>query len=413
MIKSSLICITSSFPYGRKETYFHNELEYLSKSFENIFIIPIYNPYGSTNIRDTPENVVVLEPILALNKYSRLISFLLLFNIFNPVFIEFFTHKVFFSKFRFNRWVNSLILYGLGRKRLSEILKDINSGNVILYSYWAECPFFISSIFRGYKKVVRMHGADFYVERNKGYLPVRYKIYDSCDLLLPISKNIQNILIKRYDQKPSKIKLSYLGVCNITSSSTLDICRNEVIRIISCSNVVKLKRVHLIYEILLKISSYHKVEWHHIGGGEQLDFVKNFVFERKKSNIDVFFYGETAQRELLEIYRNNFFHWFINTSEYEGLPVSIMEAFSFGIPAIATDVGGTREIVKPYNSGYLINNNTFNVEQIATCLVNISSPDYYNMRINAYETWEKGFNSKVNYEKLVAELMSILCTAKS
>ena len=36
---------------------------------------------------------------------------------------------------------------------------------------------------------------------------------------------------------------------------------------------------------------------------------------------------------------------FINTSSSEGVPVSIMEALSVGIPIIATDVGGTKEIV--------------------------------------------------------------------
>ena len=36
---------------------------------------------------------------------------------------------------------------------------------------------------------------------------------------------------------------------------------------------------------------------------------------------------------------------FVNVSSSEGLPVSIMEAFSYGIPAIATAVGGMPEIV--------------------------------------------------------------------
>jgi len=38
---------------------------------------------------------------------------------------------------------------------------------------------------------------------------------------------------------------------------------------------------------------------------------------------------------------------FINTSSSEGIPVSMMEAQSFGIPILAMDVGGVREIVGP------------------------------------------------------------------
>ena len=44
---------------------------------------------------------------------------------------------------------------------------------------------------------------------------------------------------------------------------------------------------------------------------------------------------------------------FINVSSTEGIPVSIMEAMSFGIPVIATAVGGTPEIVNNEN-GYLL-----------------------------------------------------------
>ena len=44
---------------------------------------------------------------------------------------------------------------------------------------------------------------------------------------------------------------------------------------------------------------------------------------------------------------------FINVSSSEGLPVAIMEAISFDIPIIATNVGGTSEIVTP-ETGILI-----------------------------------------------------------
>jgi glycosyltransferase involved in cell wall biosynthesis len=44
-------------------------------------------------------------------------------------------------------------------------------------------------------------------------------------------------------------------------------------------------------------------------------------------------------------YSNNPVDLFLNVSESEGIPVSIMEAMAAGIPVIATDVGGSAEIV--------------------------------------------------------------------
>ncbi|NJK95527.1 MAG: glycosyltransferase [Bacteroidales bacterium] len=45
---------------------------------------------------------------------------------------------------------------------------------------------------------------------------------------------------------------------------------------------------------------------------------------------------------------------FLNTSLSEGVPVSVMEALSFGLPVIATDVGGTGELIND-EVGMLIN----------------------------------------------------------
>jgi len=44
---------------------------------------------------------------------------------------------------------------------------------------------------------------------------------------------------------------------------------------------------------------------------------------------------------------------FVNPSYSEGLPTSVMEAASVGLGIIATDVGGTREIIEPDYSGLL------------------------------------------------------------
>ena len=47
---------------------------------------------------------------------------------------------------------------------------------------------------------------------------------------------------------------------------------------------------------------------------------------------------------------------FINVSSSEGIPVSIMEVMSFGIPVIGTNVGGVSELVNQEN-GHLLSAN--------------------------------------------------------
>ena len=45
---------------------------------------------------------------------------------------------------------------------------------------------------------------------------------------------------------------------------------------------------------------------------------------------------------------------FVMSSAYEGLPVALVEAMSMGIPVVATEVSGVREVVRHQYSGYLV-----------------------------------------------------------
>lgn len=64
---------------------------------------------------------------------------------------------------------------------------------------------------------------------------------------------------------------------------------------------------------------------------------------------------EWQNQQVYDYYKSNKVDVFVNVSYSEGLPVSLMEASSFGIPVIATDVGGSAEIIdKEQKNGFLL-----------------------------------------------------------
>lgn len=401
MQKKILLCFTASYPYGTKETFFENELPYLANAFEQVYIIPKYNPSNSNNKRSVPQNVYVYPPCVSSNKLKRILQGIFNLSPFAIYLQDFFTEKVYKSAHNIAKWFNSMMVYRLMYAKLKTKLKDIE-GELILYSYWAEAPLFASEGFKNYKKIVRMHRSDFYLEVNKGYLPLRQKIYNNTDLLLPISLEIQSILLNFYNIPQEKIFLNYLGVDNPHERQPLEISRS-IIRIVSCSRVDPIKRVELIAKALYKYIGSTPIEWHHFGDGTIFDDLKKFVKDSFKfKNIKVVLHGWASQETIYNFYRDNEVTWFVNVSLHEGVPVSIMEAQSYGIPVIATNVGASAEIVDD-NNGILLESE-FEPEQLLYNIENVYNDEYLRKRENAYITWSKKFVASQNYDQLLSKI---------
>ncbi|MGK9117723.1 glycosyltransferase [Olivibacter jilunii] len=401
MQKKILVCFTASYPYGTKETFFENELPYLANAFEQVYIIPKYNPSNSNKKRPVPENVGVYSPCASSNKIKRIVEGIFNLSPFGAYLQDFFAEGVYKSAHNAAKWFNSMIVYRLMYAKLRTKLQGLD-GDLILYSYWAEAPLFVSKAFKKYKKIVRMHRSDFYLEVNRGYLPLRQKIYDNTDLLLPISLEIQTILRDFYNIPQEKIFLNYLGVNNSHGRQPLEISES-VIRIVSCSRVDPIKRVKLIAKALSKYTGSKIIEWHHFGDGTVFDSLKMFVNDNLKiKNVKVMLHGWASQETIYNFYKDNEVTWFINVSLHEGVPVSIMEAQSYGVPAIATNVGASAEIVNDEN-GVLLESK-FELEQLLYNITNVYNEEYLRKRERAYITWNKKFVASRNYTQLVSKI---------
>ncbi|GGF51502.1 glycosyltransferase [Echinicola rosea] len=407
-MKKKLVCFTASFPFGSKETFFENELPYLASTFEEVYLFPLYNPSNNSVARNVPSNVKFVSPFVSLNKGKRIIQGVFNVSPIGSYLNDFYTEKVFLSKDKFLRWINSFLNFRTVCTKFSNSIRQYNltKDETLLYSYWAECPLFTTNLCKEYQKVVRMHGTDFYLPINRGYLPIRQEIYNKSNVLLPISNDIQSILKKDYKIPEEKIHLSRLGISNLEFSWKDFEDKGELnfIRIVSCSRVEKVKRMHLIIEALRMSDSDEQVEWHHFGDGKQFDELQKLV-KTLPSHIRVKFHGWSSQKDIYNFYKNNKITWFINVSESEGVPVSIMEAMSFGIPCIATDVGGTSEIVNS-NNGHLLPAQ-FEAAELWREIKNIDLKEHKERRNSAYNTWLNNYEANRNYSNLTKYLSSL------
>ena len=72
-----LFFFTASYPYGNEETFIENEIQYLSKAFEQVYII---TSKSDTNVsREVPSNVTVIQRSTEIFGWQKLSSFKYLF----------------------------------------------------------------------------------------------------------------------------------------------------------------------------------------------------------------------------------------------------------------------------------------------------------------------------------------------
>lgn len=85
------------------------------------------------------------------------------------------------------------------------------------------------------------------------------------------------------------------------------------------------------------------------GDGTELQNVKKYI---QKNNIqDVAILGAISGNTLIEVYKNAGLYSFI--SYYEGLPTSVLEAMSFGLPIFTRNVGGLPDFFENNRMGYI------------------------------------------------------------
>lgn len=94
-------------------------------------------------------------------------------------------------------------------------------------------------------------------------------------------------------------------------------------------------------------------------------------------NLDVTFTGKLSKKEWVALAKNETI--FINTTNFDNMPVSIIEAMALGLPVISTNVGGLPFLIDDYKTGILVEPN--NAEAFVSAIMQLKK--------NAVET--KGF----------------------
>lgn len=391
----NLLYFTNSFPYGIGEQWKANELSVLVNYFTSITVVPFSYGGNYNQPKVLPKNVLLEEPLYTKDGFyiSKLDWLKIVCSKYAIIFLkEFFSKKVYSNKAYLINWAVACkqVLLLVNHPRLNKIL-DNATDNTVMYFFWGKgacelLPF--KKNVQAKTIAIRLHGYDLYEERNSGYIPFRDILFKRAKYLLPISLNGEQYLKKYFNNQNealSKIRLLRLGT--ISNGKVASKSSDSIIRIISCSSIIPLKRVHIMVECLKYMNI--PIEWRHIGDGALQKELELKAQQNGVSN-QFIFEGFIPSHEIQDYYTSRSIDLFINTSSSEGVPVSIMEAFAAGIPVLATNVGGTSEIVDHAVGGLLPADLTPEIlaEKIIA-FYNLTEVEKDTLRKNAYNRFKE------------------------
>lgn len=400
--KKKVLLLTNKFPYGIVETFIEAELEAVPEDID-LTIIPTQSHASSDQGRQVPNTVKVDNVLNNRPKYEYpLKAFQMMFS---KAYCTEARERKQKGAFSIQDRIHLIGYFGRAKQIADVIEAKYGSDDVVLYSYWATEASFaerLIKIRKGYKSITRAHGTDVYDGQcTYGTIPGQREAFGGIDKVYVCSKDGRDYLQEKYPESRDKITYSYLGTRDYGFKAGDN--RVEEFIIVSCSRLVPVKRLHLLADALKAITDI-KIHWIHIGDGAEREKVEAIV-RTLPCNVRVTLMGNMPHNDVMEYYRNQNVNLFINVSESEGLPVSIMEVVSFGIPVIATDVGGTGEVVD-VSIGDLIPKDFAEEELVALIrkYAEMDTSSYQQMRNRTRQFWEKNYSAANNYRKFYQEI---------
>lgn len=92
----------------------------------------------------------------------------------------------------------------------------------------------------------------------------------------------------------------------------------------------------------------------------------------QKLGLDVRFTGKLSKQEWIKLSED--YNIFINTTNFDNMPISVIEAMALGLPVVSTNVGGMPFLIKNNVNGLLVNPNSVN-EFVASIKNLIANPN--------------------------------------
>ena len=204
---------------------------------------------------------------------------------------------------------------------------------------------------RAYSKAKISESFDEFQVKNYGFSislqkKVRSFSIKKSDIVVTPSKHLKNFILNLGFK--NKIEIINNGV--FIPEENTNIFTNDQINITIVSRLVSHKNIEKIIKAISDLNS-PLINLNIIGDGPELNQLQKISLESNNKD-NIIFHGKLNRDDINHIFLKS--DIYIQASNYEGLPHSLLEAMSYGIPVLCTPVGECKEILGNEDRGYIL-----------------------------------------------------------
>ncbi len=244
--------------------------------------------------------------------------------------------------------------FGAGRSKLKYLMlawKHIRNTNYLLVGHIGQAPvaWFLKRLGLIEKYGVILHGIEAWKR-----LPILIRMaLKNANDIIATTYYTAKICIKKNDLENKKLTIIPLCVKNVVvqpSSFKL----KGAFKILCVGRQEKTeegKGYHMLIEAMRQLRKYPSVHLNMVGDGDNQQHLVNFCQTKGLKN-HVTFWGRLSDADLQSAYKDC--DVFVMPSKKEGFGIVFLEAMRWGKPCIGGNYGGTPEVIKEGESGFLV-----------------------------------------------------------
>jgi len=292
--------------------------------------------------------------------------------------------------------------------KLRKFIKNVRPDILSLHSSKAGIIGRLASVLLGIPVVFTAHGWSFAEGINnnqrKLYALIEKILAPLLDKVITVSHQDKKLAIEMGVLGAEKQIVVHNGIPTLSDSSISgQMCKHEEKVRIVCVARFSEQKDH--GTLLRALNLLPQVNWELvlIGKGPLMENVRNLALTLGVED-KVSFLGE--RNDVEEILSSS--DIFVLPSNWEGLPLSILEAMRAGLPVIATDVGGVSEIITNDINGYLVPKKNIDILQNRLSQLLSSADLRSRLGENGKKTFEENFSFEEMYHKTLCVYESVI-----